>query len=191
MGDPKKRRKQFSVPLQKWEESRIKEEKELTREYGLKNKREIWKTDSKLRNFKRQAKRLVALKTEQAEKERLQLLTRLKSLSLVDSNASMDNILDLTIRDLLNRRLQTVIAKKGLARSIKSARQFILHGHITVNNVKLTVPSYLVKKEEESKLDYSSNSPFFNTEHAERVKGEKKPKKPRKEVKFRGRGRRR
>ena len=189
MGDPKKRRKQFSVPLQKWESSRIKEEGELIREFGLKNKREIWKADSKLRNFKRQAKRLVALKTEQAEKERSQLLAKLKSLSLIDSNASMDSILDLTIKDLLNRRLQTVITKKGIARSIKAARQFILHGHITVNNVKLTVPSYLVKKEEESKLDYSNNSPFFNTEHAERVKGEKKPRKLRKEVKVR-RGRR-
>ena len=190
MGDPKKRRKQFSVPLKKWEESRIKSEGELTREFGLKNKKEIWKADSKLRNFKRQAKRLVALNTEQAQKEKLQLLDRLKSLSLIDSNASIDNILDLTIRDLLNRRLQTVLVKKGIARSIKGSRQSIIHGHVTVNNTKLTVPSYLVKKNEEATLSFSVNSPFFSTEHPERVKGEKKPKKPRKEAPYKRRGRR-
>lgn len=170
MGDPKKRRKQFSTPHKRWEETRIKEEGDLSREYGLANKREIWKSDSELRNFKRQAKRLLALKTEQAEKEKLQLIKKLKSLSLIGESASIDAILELSIKNILERRLQTLVFKKGIARSVKSARQFITHSHILVDGRKVTVPSYMVKKDEESKISFAVDSPFFSTEHPERAK---------------------
>jgi small subunit ribosomal protein S4 len=177
MGDPKKRRKKYSLPFQKWEKSRIDNELELIREYGLKNKREIRKAESKLQNYKRQAKKLVAAKSKQAEKERKQLLDRLKSLRLLDANASMDNILDLEIKDILERRLQTILFKKTLAKSVKAARQLIVHGHILVNNTKVTVPSYLVSIQEQDKIDFSPNSAFFSEEHPERSINQT-PKKP-------------
>ncbi len=176
MGDPKKRRKKFSAPSKKWEKARIDEEKELIREFGLKNKKEIWKMEAKLRNFARQAKRLVALKTDQAEKEKEQLLIKLKSLSLLAGTAKLENILDLQLKDLLNRRLQTVVFKKGLARSINSARQLITHGHILVDNVIITVPSYEVLAKEEPMITFSSGSAFSNDQHPERLVTKKGPK---------------
>jgi len=190
MGDPKKRRKKYSLPLQKWEKSRIDEELKLTHEYGLKNKREIRKADSKLRNFKSQAKRLVALTTPQAEKEKTQLLDKLKSLALIKTDSSMDNILDLELKDLLDRRLQTVLSKKGLAKTVKAARQFIVHGHVLVNNIKITVPGYLINIQEEGHITFAINSSLFDNMHPERLPSAPKKERPkRKEVRRTGRRR--
>jgi small subunit ribosomal protein S4 len=96
---------------------------------------------------------------------------------LIKADASMDNILDLTLNDLLDRRLQTILFKKGLAKSVKAARQFIVHGHVLVNDIKVTVPSYLVNIKEEGKISYSSNSPFFDNTHPERLPSENKKDK--------------
>ena len=71
MGDPRKQRAKFSGPRKAWEKDRIDEEKELIREYHFKNKAEIWKLTSKLRNIARQTKRLIKLTTEQSEKEKI------------------------------------------------------------------------------------------------------------------------
>ncbi|MBC8443973.1 30S ribosomal protein S4 [Candidatus Woesearchaeota archaeon] len=185
MGDPKKRRKKFSAPSKRWEKDRIDEEKSLIREYGLKNKKEIWKFEFKLRNFSRQAKRLVALKTAQAEKEKEQLLLKLKSLSLLSGTAKLENILDLQLKDLLDRRLQTVVYKKGLARSVNAARQLITHGHIFIDKVKITVPSYTVLAKEDPLITYSQSSPFSNDQHPERIVMKKAPK-PKKVIEPKG-----
>tara|TARA_Y100000310_G_C20410879_1_gene681910 strand:+ start:101 stop:682 length:582 start_codon:yes stop_codon:yes gene_type:complete len=182
MGDPKKRRKKFSAPSQKWEKERIDEERVLIKEYGLKNKKEIWKAESKLRNFARQAKRLVALKTAQAEKEKEQLLIKLRSLSLLSGTAKLENILDLQLKNLLDRRLQTVVFKKGLSRSVNAARQLITHGHILVDKIKVTVPSYTVLAKEEPLITYSQGSAFSDEQHPERLVLKKAPKPIKKKV---------
>ena len=173
MGDPKKQRKKFSSPTKRWSKERIDEEKELVKEYGLKNKKEIWKAESKLRNFTRQTKRLVAITTKQAEREKEQLLLKLKSLSLLPVTARTENILDLNLRVILDRRLQTLVYQKGMARSVKSARQMITHGHILVNKIKLTIPSYLVNSKEEQLITIYHSSPFSDSMHPE-MKKEKK-----------------
>lgn len=46
---------------------------------------------------------------------------------------------------LLERRLDNVIYRVGLASSRREARQFVKHGHFTVNGKKVDIPSYLVK----------------------------------------------
>lgn len=45
---------------------------------------------------------------------------------------------------LLERRLDNVVYRAGLARSRREARQFVRHGHFTVNGRKVNIPSYLV-----------------------------------------------
>jgi len=169
MGDPKKRRKKFSAPFQRWEKERIDNEKALIKEYGLKNKKEIWKANAKLRSFTKRAKKLVNIRSPQDEKEKEQLLTKLKSLSLISADAKLEDILDLTVKDILERRLQTIIYKQGLARSVKAARQFIVHRHIKVNNIKVSIPSYLVKAKEQSSITFSPSSSLFDQEHPERT----------------------
>ncbi|RMF55989.1 30S ribosomal protein S4 [Candidatus Woesearchaeota archaeon] len=180
MGDPKKPKKKYSKPSHPWEKVRIEEEKELIRDFGLKNKKEIWKTNTLLRNFKRQAKKLIPLTGKQADLEKSQLFDRLHNLGLLKKNATLDDVLGLSVRDLLGRRLQTVVYKKGLARSMKQARQFIVHRHITIGEKNIAVPSYLVRTDEEDLIKFVSKSPLAADDHPERVVVKPKKEKPKK-----------
>jgi small subunit ribosomal protein S4 len=46
---------------------------------------------------------------------------------------------------LLERRLDNVIRRMGVARTIWSARQLVSHGHVLVNGHKVDIPSYRLK----------------------------------------------
>jgi small subunit ribosomal protein S4 len=94
-----------------------------------------------------------------------ELLTRLKKLGILNETAVLDNVLDLSIEDLLERRLQTIVFRKGLARTAFQSRQLITHGHITIGNRRVTVPSYTVSKEEEPNVIYSPQSMLTNETH--------------------------
>lgn len=111
-----------------------------------------------LRGFRRQARKLLALRTEQGKKEEKQLLGRLRKLNLLKKNATLDDVLALKISDILDRRLQTMVYKKGLANTQKQARQFIVHGHISIKKGKVTAPNYLVKKDEEGSIQFTEHS---------------------------------
>ncbi|MBW2999222.1 30S ribosomal protein S4, partial [Candidatus Woesearchaeota archaeon] len=143
------------------------------KEYGLKNKKEIWKMRSVLRSFSSQAKSLVALETAQAEKEKQQLLTRLRACGLLTPESTLDDILGLSLRDILERRLQTLVFKKGLARSFNQARQFITHQHIMIGDKKIASPSYIVRVNEENNIFFVANSSLSDPEHPERSVKEK------------------
>jgi small subunit ribosomal protein S4 len=157
VGDPKKQRRTYSKPRQLWNIERIEREKEITRKYGLKNRRELWKVETLLRNFRRRARKLLALRTTQAELEKKQLIDRLATLKVLKKDAGLDNVLTLKIEDILERRLQTIVQKRGLANKPKQARQFIVHGHITVGGNKVTSPSYLVNSDEEKIIKLRSS----------------------------------
>src|SRR5210317_1847420 len=127
MGDPRKHRKKFTFPRHPWNKDRLEEEKGYSRTYGLTNKREIYIANSLLKKYKSQAKKLVPLTTDQAEKEKKELLKKLQSLNLLTENATVADVLTITLKDIFERRLQTLVYRKNLARSIKQARQFITH----------------------------------------------------------------
>lgn len=174
MGDPKRIRKKYDTPSHPWIKSRIDEEKRLSREFGTKNKKELWKMETTLKKYKSQAKILIALKTDQAAVERDHLFRRVSQLGLVQGTVNYDSVLSLTSDDILSRRLQSMLVSKGLARSVKQARQFITHEHIVVGDKVITSPSYLVSVSEESQLGFAVNSPFFREEHPERAVPAKK-----------------
>ncbi len=173
MGDPKKLRKKYTPPRHPWQGPRIISENILVKEYGLKNKREIYKTQSLLRNFAKQAKNITALKSLQSEKEKDKLLEKLTKLNLLGKGLGLDQVLGLNIKNILERRLQTLVYKKGLAKTPVQARQFITHGHILIRDQKVNVPGYLVKQEEEHEIKFSEDSNLKNPEHPERVIKEK------------------
>jgi len=175
MGDPGKLRAKFKGPGHPWNKARIDEEKALIREYGLKNKQELWRASSNLKKATAQAKKLIAATGTQADKERGQLLSRLQRYGLVKTGAELDDILGLSVKDFLSRRLQTVLFRKGLARSVKQARQFITHNQVICGGKKVTAPSYFVSLEEESTIDFAANSALANSEHPERKQPEKPP----------------
>ena len=77
----------------------------------------------------------------------------------------LDDVLDLTIESILERRLQTLVFRKGLAKTIHQSRQLITHGHIAINGKKFFSPSYIVPKNEEDKINYAPTSPLISPEH--------------------------
>ena len=121
MGSPRKQRKKFSKPAHPWQKERILEEKELLKGYGLNRKYEIWKMGSILKNFTRQAKNLITTGNPQVEIEKNQLLTKLSSLGLTDKDAKIEDVLSLTLKDIMERRLQTLVYRKNMASSINQA----------------------------------------------------------------------
>ncbi|MBN1786202.1 MAG: 30S ribosomal protein S4 [Candidatus Methanofastidiosa archaeon] len=178
MGDPVKKRKKYMTPTHPWQKDRIDEEKEIKRKYGLKNKKEIWKAQSFLRNMRGQARNLLAATSEQAEKETNDFLNRLKNLSILKDDADLDGVLALGIQDVLDRRLQSLVVRKGMAKTADQARQMITHGHVMVNGKRVSAPSYLVKKEEEETIAFFNGSPFLNkSSEPAHAPAQKPPKK--------------
>src|SRR3989344_3777876 len=168
MGDPKKQRKKYSGPQHPWRRTRIEEEKILVEEYGLRNKKDLWKMSSTLGHFKKQAKALIARVGAQADSERKLFLAKLQRLNLVGADGTVDNVLSLSVKDILERRLQTLMYRKGLAHSVLQARQFIVHGHAFIHGQKMNIPSYLVPAGQEQLIQFDPRSALADPEHPER-----------------------
>ncbi len=184
MGDPRKARKQYRTPTHPWQKARLEEENKLAIDYGLKNKEEIWKIGSILSNFTHQSKKLVTLSGAQAEKEKTNMIKKLKRIGLLKESQNFDDILSLTIKDVLERRLQTLVHRKGLARTMKQARQMITHSQIMVGKKKIESPSYIVGIDEENTISFNARSPFSSQDHPEiAVKENQKKKADKKEEK--------
>ncbi len=150
----KRLRKQYEKPLRLWDKQRIESERKLRDEYGLKNARELWKMQTLLRKIRREARRLLAARGSDVERRKMQLIQRIKRFLIQKEAPTLDDVLSLTVRDVLERRLQTLIIRKHLARTMSQRRQFISHGHIAVNGKKISSPSYLVPFSEEDQLNW-------------------------------------
>lgn len=173
MGDPKFPRKKYETPSHPWEAERIEREQDLMHKYGLKNKKEVWKAETFLRNIRGHARELfVGVEEAQTKKEKEELLKRMVSLGILPADSSLDDILALTIEDILSRRLQTQVYYHGLAYTQKQARQLITHGHIIVNGRRVRVPSYMVRTAEEDTIQYAESSPLADDVHPMRPKVE-------------------
>ncbi len=156
MGDPRKFKNKYLSPRKLYDKDRIIEESKLKKKYGLRRNKEIWKFKALLRKFRHQARDLIARYDERKEK---MLFDQLRKYGLVGENPSLEDVLRLTVEDLLERRLQTVVYKKGFARTPLHARQMIVHGHILVNGVRMNSPSYLVKVDDVIEID--PESPYY------------------------------
>jgi small subunit ribosomal protein S4 len=173
MGDPKFPRRKYATPFHPWKADRIAEESSLQKKYGLKNKKEVWRTKSHLRLFRGRARKLAAqIRTgnPQAEKERAQLLARLNKMGLLPQQATLDDVLTMNIEMLLTRRLQTQLYLKGFTASPNQARQFITHGHVTIGGRRMNIPGYYVKRAEEEQINLSANSALADQAHPARPK---------------------
>ena len=171
MGEPKFSRPRTQTPTHPWKQARIDEEHDLKERYGLKKvggMREIWREKSALRRHRNQAMKLIG-RVDSSEghyaKEKEQLLNSLTKKGLLQTGADVGDVLEINVEHMLSRRLQSVVYYKGLAPSMRAARNLIVHGHICIGDQRMTVPGYHVLKEEEDSLQYSENSPFFDPEH--------------------------
>jgi len=143
---PKKKQKKYSKPKRPFNKERFKEEEVLTKRYGLKSKREIWKADSEINKVRGQAKKLLT----GSEEDQKIFLNKLNKIGLKVEN--MADILALNKEDYLKRRLQSVFLSKGLCTTPNQARQFIVHKHVTIDGKKVNKPSYIVPIDEENKI---------------------------------------
>jgi small subunit ribosomal protein S4 len=169
VGDPKKQRKKFDTPRFRWRKDILQEELKLLGQYGLRNKHELWRHKTYLSKVRGIARSLISKTSEERAKMEGELLARLKKLGILQETAVLDDVLDLTIEDILERRLQTIVFRKSLTRTIFQSRQLITHAHISINNRRVTIPGYLVPKEEEAKIAYSTTSAVSSQEHALRI----------------------
>ena len=150
MGIRKPRRK-YKRPRKRWDKARILYEKELIKKYGFRRKKEIWRLQAEFRKLRIRIRNYLATKDE---KEREVIWKKLFRLGLINSlDASTDEVLSLTPEDLFERRLQTIVYKKGLAKTIKHARQLIAHRKIRINGIIATSPNRIVLREEEDKIE--------------------------------------
>lgn len=152
MGDPRKAKKLYRRPRMIWTTDQLNAELYIMGSYGLRNKRELWKAQTEVARIRNQARALLALSTEaRAEKEK-RLLNFLNRLGLTKEGATLDDILNLKVEDLLERRLQTIVMKKSGTKSPYQARQVVSHGHVSIGNRKVNIPGYLVRTEEEPQI---------------------------------------
>src|SRR3989338_8327022 len=131
MGEPRKKRKQYETPRKQWDKRLLEAERKLANTYGLVNKREIRRPMTWLKYKRNQAKRM------QRQQE---LISGLTKIGMISGESTLDDVLGLKIEGILEKRLQTMVFRKGLANSVKQARQFITHGHIAINGKRVSSP---------------------------------------------------
>ena len=155
MGDPKFARSKTQTPTHPWKQARIDEEHALKEKYGLKKTggmKEIWREKTALRRYRNQAMKLIGrVDTSEGHfaREKDQLLDSLTRRGLLPEGANVGDVLQIDVDQMLSRRLQSVVYRRGLAPTMRSARQLIMHGHISVGQQKMTVPGYHILKDEE------------------------------------------
>lgn len=160
MGDPRRLKKKFKKPKHPFQKDRMMEELEFLGKYGLRNKREFWKSRTILGNWRSIARQSRTLSKEQALEVQQTLIKKLNRLGIIREQAEFEDVLLITVEDLLKRRLQTLVYEKGLAQTIYEARQKIVHKHIAIGDKIINSPSYIVKQAEEDLIRFAPNSPF-------------------------------
>lgn len=141
-----RKHKRYSRPRKPFDKPRMEEENKIAEEFGLKNKREIWKADAAVSRLRRRAKKLITASAEKQE----ELFNKLRQMGL--KVESIPDVLALDKKDWMQRRLQTVVMKKKLARTPNQARQMIVHKQVMINGNVVNQPSYIVAVEEEDKI---------------------------------------
>lgn len=160
---PRNHSKTYSVPTRVYDTPRLDSELKLAGEYGLKNKREIYRIAYQLSKIRRAARDL--LTRDEKDPKRLfegnALIRRLVRSGVLDEDKmKLDYVLALRIEDFLERRLQTQVFKLGLAKSIHHARVLITQRHIRVGKQIVNVPSFLVRLESQKHIDFALTSPY-------------------------------
>merc|ERR1712058_76610 len=160
---PKKTSKTYTTPRRPFEKARLDQELKLIGEYGLRNKREVWRVKYSLAKVRSAARALLTL--EEKDPKRLfegnALLRRLVRIGVLDeSKMKLDYVLGLKVEDFFERRLQTQVFKLGLAKSIHHARILIRQRHIRVRKQVVNIPSFIVRLDSQKHIDFSLKSPF-------------------------------
>jgi small subunit ribosomal protein S4 len=153
MGDPKKSRRRWQGPRHPWKKENLGKELALVGKFGLRNKRELWYSNAVLKSYRKQAGSILALEEEERAIKEKDLISKLSGLGLLEEGAVLDSVLGLSVEDILQRRLQTILLKLNKARTPYQARQLIVHGHVRIGNRRISSPGYLVSRNEEPNIN--------------------------------------
>ena len=162
----------YETPNHPFQGERIAEEGDLVSRYGLANKEELWRAQSELRDYRREARRLLGEAQGDAEaagEAGSEFMARLRRIGVLNDEEGLDDVLSLDVTDILERRLQTVAYRQGLGNTVKQARQFIVHGHVTVDGARVGSPSYKVEVAQEDRIEFDETSPLADELHPERA----------------------
>ena len=160
MGDTKNFRRVWKKPKRPLNFDLKMDELKILGTFGLKTKRELWKARTELSRVRNQARSLLALSQDVREQKEPILMNSLSKVGYEQSEATLDDVLNLEINDLLGRRLQTIVQKKFYFKTPYQARQAVSHGHVLIGDQIVNIPSYLVKVDEEDKVKLTSESVF-------------------------------
>lgn len=160
MGDPKYPRRVWRKPKRPLNYDLKMEELKTLGTFGLRTKRELWKAHTQLSNVRHQARSLLALQQDVREEKEPILMKSLARVGLVSSEATLDDVLNLQVTDLLTRRLQTLVFKKFGFKTPYQARQAVVHGHIMIGDRIVNIPSYTVTTSEEDSIKFTPESKF-------------------------------
>ena len=155
--------KTYVTPRRPFEKERLDQELKLIGEFGLKNKREVWRVKYTLAKIRKAARELLTLDEKDPRRlfEGNALLRRLVRVGVLEENRmKLDYVLGLRVEDFMERRLQTQVFKHGLAKSIHHARVLIRQRHIRVRKQVVNIPSFVVRLDSEKHIDFSVKSPF-------------------------------
>ena len=177
MGDTKKIRKKYSRPRKLWSVAKLDEERKLMKAFGLQNKKELWRAQALVRNKRQNARKMLAQSSEERKKLQGELIESLARYGILGKNAMLDNVLSLNAESVMERRLQTIVWRAGLAGTIQQARQFITHGHIAVNGKKITSPGYMVPLSEEKKIAFYKKPLHFQAKKGNKEKAPEEAEK--------------
>ena len=171
MGQPKFSRPKTQTPTHPWKAERIEEEHALKEQYGLKRvggMKEIWRERSALRRHRQLAMKLIGrVDTSEGhfKREKEEFLGSMQRKGLISEDADLDDVLQISVESMLDRRLQSQVYYKGFAPSMRAARNMIVHGHIVLGNQRMNVPGYHVLRDQESEIAYHPSSNFNDPNH--------------------------
>ena len=171
MGQPKFSRPKTQTPTHPWKAERIEEEHALKDQYGLKRvggMKEIWRERSALRRHRQLAMKLIGrVDTSEGhfKREKEEFLGSMQRKGLISEDADLDDVLQISVENMLDRRLQSQVYYKGFAPSMRAARNMIVHGHIVLGNQKMNVPGYHVLRNQEADIAYHPSSNFNDPNH--------------------------
>ena len=160
MGDPKYPRRVWRKPKRPLNYDLKMEELKTLGTFGLRTKRELWKAHTKLSSVRHQARSLLALQQDVRQEKEPILMKSLAKIGLVSNDATLDDVLNLQVTDLLTRRLQTLVFKKFGFKTPYQARQAVVHGHIMIGDRIVNIPSYTVTTTEENSIKFTPESKF-------------------------------